>query len=347
MSDHSMIRGRDDGLVMAWVLTMVVFIGLMVLVGGLTRLTGSGLSMVDWRPITGAMPPITAIEWQQVFELYKKSPQYEQVNFGMSLAEFKRIFYWEYGHRLLGRFLGVLFLVPFVFFLVRRSLSGRQIAGFLSIFCLGGLQGFLGWYMVQSGLVNVPAVSHYRLAAHLMLALLLLVMLFWVYLRFRQYRHLTKVNFLKWGSRIFLVMVCLQIFYGALTAGLKAGYLYNTFPLMNGEWFPSYPGFTDPWWRNTFDNHALVQFIHRVMGTALLLGGLGLWLKGRSRDISVVQRRILNGLPVLLLIQFSLGVATLLLGMPISLASTHQVMALLLLMHATWLVFVFRGRDPA
>lgn len=320
-----------------WVLLAMIF--LMVIVGGITRLTGSGLSMVEWRPLIGALPPLSHDAWTAVFAEYQRSPQYQQVNHWMGLEEFQRIFFWEYTHRLLGRLVGVVFAIPFVVFLVQRRLRGR-LAGLCTIaFLLGGAQGALGWYMVKSGLVDVPAVSHYRLAAHLMLAFLTAQYVLWLGLELRPRPTAEPAR----PSRAFsgalvatVVVLLLQIVYGAFMAGKHAGHVSSTFPDMNGSYLPgpffSRPSVVD----DLLNGAAAIHWVHRAIAWLLVLMVLGLVALSRREPSPVIRRGALLALAVVAA-QVTLGAATVLLHVPVWLAVVHQGGAFVLLCCATWL----------
>lgn len=331
-------RSRSVGV---WLLLVIAMVYGMILVGGLTRLTNSGLSMVDWKPIMGAIPPLTLEDWQKTFDAYKSYPEYLLVNQGMTLDEFKSIFYWEYGHRVLGRVIGIAFFLPFVFFLVRGKLKAG-IAGKLFVaFVLGGAQGLLGWYMVKSGLVNEPRVSQYRLAAHLGLAFALLSYLYWIFLEISlRVRARIKEPSFKIVSLLVLAIISIQIFYGALTAGLDAGLVYNTFPDMNGNIVP--PGLTHqkPMWKNFFENAVAVQFIHRCLAWLTLGVVLLQFIWGWRCKVTGQQRWLQAALLLMTLLQFALGVGTLLLKVPVSVASLHQAGAAVLLILAVTNCFI-------
>ncbi|NVJ93656.1 MAG: COX15/CtaA family protein [Methylocystaceae bacterium] len=309
---------------------MMIFV--MVVLGGLTRLTESGLSMVNWRPITGWLPPLTLDEWQAAFDLYKGSPQYHKINHGMTLEEFQGIFWLEFIHRLWGRLIGVAFAVPLFYFAVRGHLSNRRWFSLCVLFCLGGAQGVLGWYMVKSGLVNDPEVSQYRLMAHLGFAFALYSALIWVGLSFYCGRQPTRpknrVLFL-WGLSYITILA------GALVAGLDAGLTYNTFPLMDGDWVPDGLYSHSPFYLNHFENITLVQFQHRVLAITTVLATFAiLW---NLRNESCAQLCLL-----LVVIQAGLGILTLIYVVPIALASLHQACGLLLFTAITWLNFKIR-----
>ncbi|MCC6469620.1 MAG: COX15/CtaA family protein [Alphaproteobacteria bacterium] len=354
--------------VAAWLYLCAAMVFAMVLIGGVTRLTESGLSIVEWQPLVGAIPPLGEADWQALFQKYQASPQFQQVNRGMDLAEFKTIFWWEYVHRLWGRLIGAVFLLPFLWFLLRRQVRGPLAWKLAGIFALGGLQGAMGWYMVASGLVDRPDVSQYRLAAHLGLALLIYALLLW------QAMHLSRASSgaivesrLRRAATALLVLITMTILAGAFVAGLDAGLIYNTFPLMEGRIVPPDYGAMQPWWRDWFDNRATVQFHHRVLAIATLGAVLAYvpWLlrKGAgskevvlrqaqdeerkkalilslSKDVSA--RRAAIALLHLAVLQVALGIATLLLVVPVPLAALHQAGAMALLTAALWLRFTLR-----
>ncbi len=307
--------------VQRWLATVCLLLLAMVVVGGITRVTGSGLSIVEWKPVTGAVPPLTDDDWRRAFEAYQGSPQYRLVNAGMSLAAFKAIFFWEYVHRLLGRVLGLVFFVPWAFFVARgalsRALSLRLFVGLVLV----GLQGALGWLMVSSGLVDVPHVSHYRLAAHLGLALLVLGYLFWIWLELRGKSPGAGEH--RVAFAITLALVAVQIVWGGFTAGLHAGLGYNTFPTMHGEWMPAAAFAFEPGWRNVVDNPAAVQLVHRALGTLVVV--MVATLLSISGRMPARLRRATRWLAGCVTVQFSLGVATLLFVVPPVLAVVHQL----------------------
>ena len=333
--------------IILWLLVVCALIFLMVVVGGLTRLTHSGLSMVDWRPIMGILPPLSEVEWLKVFAIYQQYPEYIERNQGMSLAEFKDIFYWEYGHRLLGRLLGLVFLIPFLVFWVRKQLDRSLVKRLGFAFVLGGMQGLMGWYMVMSGLVDEPRVSQYRLAAHLGLALILLAYLFWIVLELREKAHSAEViTSDQPGLRLLIFfttgLLVLQILFGALTAGLHAGWGYNTFPMMNGQWVASAVGELSPLWLNLFESPASVQFSHRLLGSLLMVVAFVAWLNAFLKPVTLSQKASLHLLFFTLVIQYGLGVYTLVNVVPLVGASLHQAVACLVLLAAVNANFKFR-----
>ncbi|SMF34490.1 COX15/CtaA family protein [Pseudobacteriovorax antillogorgiicola] len=327
--------------VIFWLFIVIAMTYSMVLVGGLTRLTNSGLSMVDWKPIMGIIPPLSEESWMETFNAYRQFPEYQKINKGMSLDDFKSIFYWEYGHRVLGRMIGIVFFVPFLYFLIRRRIKGSLVTKLFIAFVLGGLQGLLGWYMVKSGLVDEPRVSQYRLAAHLGLAFILLSYLYWILLGLTMKARIRiKEPSFRGLSVLLLFIVSFQIFYGALTAGLDAGLVYNTFPDMNGRLFPAGALSLLPTWKNLFENPVTVQFIHRCLGWLTLgivfgIAGLG-WLRGVQGNQRLIQWALL----LAILFQFGLGVATLVMHVPVAIASLHQAGAAVVLILAVTNLFI-------
>ncbi len=321
-----------DRTIAIWLAVCCATIFCMVVLGGVTRLTGSGLSMVEWEPILGVLPPLSDAEWAETFEKYRQYPEYKLKNTGMDVSGFKEIFWLEYFHRLLGRGIGVLFAVPFLYFLIRGRID-RELAPRLAVlFVLGGLQGLMGWYMVQSGMVSDPHVSQYRLTAHLLLAIVIYGYMFWLVLGLLRGRDRLRVsNGWVTSSYTLTGLVLLTIASGGFVAGLRAGFTYNTFPLMNGKLIPDGLLLMEPLWRNFFENITTVQFDHRVL--AILLGVLIVvfWWRARRGYAARQVRLALDLLLAALLAQIALGIATLLLVVPISLAAAHQGGAVLLL----------------
>jgi cytochrome c oxidase assembly protein subunit 15 len=313
----------------------------MVVLGGVTRLTGSGLSMVKWEPIIGILPPMSLGDWQQVFELYQQSPEFKLKNAQMDLEGFKGIFWLEYWHRVLGRLIGIIFFVPLVWFIVRKKVDRHMVTKLVAMFVLGGLQGLLGWYMVKSGLVRDPHVSQYRLTAHLGLAFLIYAYMFWVALDLLYPRKAGAVASAPPGLRRFSHLITTLTFVtvlsGGFVAGLKAGLAYNTFPTMNGQWVPDGLLSLEPYWRNFFENVTTVQFDHRLLAISLFVLILLFWFAGMRVGLSKRLRTGFNILLVLLLIQVALGISTLLMYVPIALAATHQGGALALFTAALYI----------
>ena len=340
-SKDSRTAGR---LVGAWLLSCCLLIFLMVILGGVTRLTGSGLSMVNWQPLSGVIPPLSVEDWQVEFQNYQHSPEFKKVNFGISLESFKVIFYYEYAHRMLGRLIGLVFLVPFVLLWWQRLLAPALAGRLLIVFVLGGLQGLLGWYMVKSGLVDIPSVSPYRLTMHLALAVVLYSYLWWLTLS--QLLDDACAGSAAWRRHTALslsALVFLVVLTGGFVAGLKAGHAFNTFPLMAGQWLP--PGYwaLDPVWRNLFENIPAVQFNHRLLALVTLLLLVGFIVAAWSKTHSAWQRWLLLVFGGVALAQVVLGVTTLLLHVPVVLGAAHQAGALLLL--TIGLSIAFFGRS--
>ncbi len=310
---------------------MAAFVLLMVVVGGITRLTESGLSITSWKPISGTLPPLNDAQWQAEFEAYQQIPQFQVNNSWMSLDDFKYIFFWEYLHRLLGRLLGVLFAVPFIVFLVQKRFSAKLAWPLFGLFILGGFQGALGWWMVSSGLTELTSVSQYRLAAHLTAASLLFIALVYVPRSLEPGRVDGMVSGQNLASAtILLVLIIFQIGAGAFVAGLDAGMGYNTWPLMDGSLVPDGMGVMQPFWRNLFENNLTVQFIHRTIAyliTAYI--AVLLWHQSKAGGFGGVNGW-LPRLGVLVVLQVVLGIATLLTSVPISLAVGHQALAFML-----------------
>jgi cytochrome c oxidase assembly protein subunit 15 len=321
-----------DRKIAAWLFICCAMVFAMVILGGVTRLTGSGLSMVEWDPIFGIIPPLDQETWQATFDLYKQSPEYLKINVGMDLAGFKQIYWFEFLHRLLGRLIGTVFLLPFLYFLFRGWVRRPLVPPLVGMFILGGLQGLLGWYMVKSGLVDNPHVSQYRLTAHLGLAVVIYGYMLYVALGLwfgTQHSGTTPAG-LRRATAILWTLVFITLLSGGFVAGLKAGHAYNTFPLMNGNLIPESLLMHKPLWRNFFENVATVQFDHRVLAITVLLGIVALWLAGRRKTLPGQTRLGLHLLLAAGLLQVGLGISTLLLRVPVALASLHQAGALLL-----------------
>jgi cytochrome c oxidase assembly protein subunit 15 len=316
-----------------WLLSIAALIAIMVLVGGATRLTESGLSIVEWKPVTGTLPPLNQEQWTQAFDAYKTIPQYRELNAGMDLAEFKTIFWWEWSHRLLGRAIGVAYLLPFLWFLWRGVLGADLRRRLWLIFGLGALQGAVGWWMVASGLSQRVEVSHYRLATHLVLALLIFAGIVWTLRRLAERPPSAASSRLKITGLVLLVLTFVQLYLGALVAGLRAGRIYNTWPEIDGALIPSAARlfFEAPWWRNLFDNTLTVQFEHRMIAYVLVaLAALHLLDAVRSRAGTAAVNGAL-WLAAVMTVQAALGVLTLLNQVPTSLALAHQAIAIAVL----------------
>jgi cytochrome c oxidase assembly protein subunit 15 len=319
--------------VRAWLISVAILIAIMVLVGGATRLTESGLSIVEWKPVTGALPPLDQQQWTQAFEGYKAIPQYREMNAGMSLAEFKTIFWWEWSHRLLGRVIGVAYLLPFLWFMWRGVLAADLRRRLWLIFGLGALQGAVGWWMVASGLSERVEVSHYRLATHLVLALLIFAAIVWTLRRLTDRPPLPASARLRITGAALVALTFVQLYLGALVAGLRAGKIYNTWPQIDGAWIPSAARllFETPWWRNLFDNTLTVQFEHRMLAYALFALAI---LHALDAIRSRAGAAAVNGamwLAVVIALQATLGILTLLNQVPMDLALAHQAVAIVVL----------------
>lgn len=331
----------NDRAIAIWLIVIAMLIYGMVILGGVTRLTGSGLSMVEWEPIMGVIPPLNETEWQETFDKYKQFPEYQKINYQMSLEEFKGIFIFEYGHRVLGRFIGLMFLLPFLYFLSRRMIRPQLIPKLILMFILGGLQGVLGWYMVKSGLVDDPRVSQYRLTAHLVSAMIIYAYVLWtawsLFQPVPRNSQTSDIARLRQRQHIITALVLLMIISGAFVAGTDAGVGFNTFPLMNGYVFP--PGLMaiSPAYLNFFENPVTIQFTHRMLAYLLLIAIPYAWLKTRRIPLAAYTRTLFHLLLVMLLIQVSLGISTLLWVVPVPLAAAHQGGALLLLTVALYL----------
>jgi cytochrome c oxidase assembly protein subunit 15 len=326
-------QAPDNRAVRWWLFSIAALIAIMVLVGGATRLTESGLSIVEWKPVTGTLPPLNQEQWTQAFEAYRAIPQYRELNAGMNLAEFKTIFWWEWSHRLLGRVIGVAYLLPFLWFLWRGVLGAELRRRLWLIFGLGALQGAVGWWMVASGLSQRVEVSQYRLATHLVLALLIFAAIVWTLRRLSDRTPSAVSSRLKITSVALVVLTFVQLYLGALVAGLRAGRVYNTWPDIDGALVPSAARlfFETPWWRNLFDNTLTVQFEHRM--TAYLLFALAV-LHALDAVRSRAGTAAVNGalwLLAAIALQATLGILTLLYEVPIALALAHQAVAIAVL----------------
>jgi len=320
------LYNKDKKHISLWLFACAVLVFLMVIIGGLTRLTESGLSIVSWQPVKGIMPPLVEHDWDNLFTAYKKSPQYLKINSGMNLAEFKNIFWMEYIHRLLGRLIGLVFLVPLLFFIITKEISKKLALKLFFIFLLGAIQGFVGWYMVKSGLVDNPAVSHYRLALHLFLGLVIYALIFLAGLETnfsgnsiqnKDGKSLYRL------SLIITIMILFQAVLGAFVSGTHAGLIYNDFPLMGGRIIPEDIFFLHPFWLNFLKNPATIQFQHRLMAFILFIIILIFRLKNQGNKAAGL-------LLAVALIQILLGILTLINHVPVFLAAAHQAGALIL-----------------
>lgn len=324
-----------------WLITGIILISCMVFIGGVTRLTNSGLSMTEWNLIMGSVPPSNEVAWQEKFEQYKQYPEYKLVNQGMTLGEFKNIFFWEYFHRLWGRLMGVVFIIPFLYFIAKKQLTGALLKRCIIILIGGASVGALGWFMVLSGLQERPDVSHYRLALHLFAALSLICYVYYTYLKSSGPKKLNVTNITipkKIGFSL-LIILFVQIIWGAFTAGLDAGSIYNTYPLMNGDFIPENAFPFDSFIKNISDHRDGVQLIHRYLGTLIfvLLTVFGLY-----KAFKVGLKNTFSPLLFSIILQFVLGVSTLLVsesGIPVWMGSAHQMGAILVLLSCIYLLF--------
>jgi cytochrome c oxidase assembly protein subunit 15 len=333
---------RKNRLLYYWLLLCVLMVAVMVPLGGVTRLTESGLSIVDWRPVTGTLPPLSDAAWQVEFDKYQTSPQFQQVNHDISPQEFRKIFLMEWAHRLWGRLIFLAYLLPFVVFWWRGWLSIPQKRWYGALVILVPIQGLMGWLMVQSGLMDEPRVSPLRLAVHLGLALLLFSLTLWQAWKLRSVAGNEPSRQVPTGlnalSRLMLFLLLLTTLAGALVAGNRAGWVYNEFPLMGGQWLPAEYGALQPWWQNFISNHAAVQFHHRWLGMATVVLAITQWgVFAMRQGVDRPLRRAVAMVAMLALLQSALGIATLLLGVPIWLAAVHQVNILALLAATLWL----------
>ena len=333
-----------------WLGALALLIVAMILVGGATRLTDSGLSITEWKPVTGVIPPLSQSAWQDAFDAYRKIPEYLEQKRGMSLEEFKTIYWWEWGHRFLGRLIGVVFLLPFLAFWFAGYIPRPLLPRLLGLFVLGGLQGALGWYMVKSGLVARVDVSQYRLAAHLGVAVAILGYTLWLIFDLGQEgsAERSRSRTAAWAAGIVLALIYLQILAGGLVAGIDAGFGYNTWPLINGAFVPHGLGEASPWYLNLFENPLTVQFNHRMLGYAVVLATILQWgwLALRREASELVTSSFI--LMCLALLQATIGVWTLLLSVPIGLGLAHQAGAVVLFAAALYhLWLTLEQRAPA
>ena len=323
-----------------WLLICCFMVGGMILLGGATRLTGSGLSIVDWKPLTGFFPPTSQVEWETLFATYKTSPEFLKINFWMTTDDFKSIYWLEYLHRLWGRLIGLVYFLPYLWIVIRREipiLLSLKLGGLFSLICL---QGFIGWYMVKSGLADEPFVSQYRLALHLGVAFVIFGLLFWFTINcLTPRRHETRSVWLRSGSLIILYCTFITIISGAFVAGLDAGLTYNTFPLMDGQWVPAGILVMSPWWVNLFENTAAVQFTHRLIAIGTVTLTILFWILASRKTLDVGVSRAINSLTILVICQLGLGIATLLTEVEISLALLHQFGALTIFTASIWVKY--------
>jgi len=339
-SQAAPLASADDRAIAIWLLVCCAMIFAMAVIGAITRLTESGLSIMEWAPVTGALPPLSAAEWERVFAIYRQIPEYTELNGAMTLAEFKAIFWWEYIHRLWGRAIGVVFLVPFLWFLLRGRVRRALAPHLVVMFLLGGLQGGLGWYMVASGFAERTDVSQYRLVAHLGAAVAIYLYILWVALGLLLPNPAASPDPRARRLRGLLVLLAtlalVTLASGGFVAGTNAGLIYNTFPLMDGALVPD--GYTtlQPWALNLFENHAAVQFNHRALAILTLTAAIAAWVWSRRFALPPRARTALGLLAAMAALQVGLGISALLLVVPVWLGALHQAGALALLTFAVW-----------
>ena len=324
---------RSNKPIVIWLISGAVLVASMVVIGGITRLTNSGLSMVEWKLILGSVPPLSEKEWQATFEKYQQFPEYQQINKNYTLGDFKSIFWWEYTHRLLGRVIGVVFLIPFILFWIKGYFNEKWLWRLGTLFVLGGLQGFLGWFMVKSGLIDNPDVSHYRLAIHLIAALLLFSYIVWLIMDILcPDRGVIKIKTYNKALWVIFIVALAQIMFGAFVAGLNAGRAYPTFPTMNGEWMPASISdqITNIGFISLISDVTAVQFIHRWLGMALFLLVVAVYYN-YTPSLLAGGKKHLQILMAVVSLQAILGILTLLYSVPFVIAVTHQFTALILL----------------
>ncbi|PWA06148.1 COX15/CtaA family protein [Flavobacterium psychrotolerans] len=331
---------KENKSVIIWLLSGCILIFLMVVVGGITRLTNSGLSMTDWHLVTDTFPPLTEAKWQQAFEQYKQFPEYQKINIhnDFTISDYKFIYFWEWFHRLIGRVIGMVFIIPFIYFLIKKKLDSSTIRKCVILLGLGGLQGFFGWFMVRSGLIDNPDVSHFRLALHLTTAFITFAYTFWVVLDLIYPERTTIEKSLRTIARYALVFLVLQIIYGGFVAGLNAGLIHNHWPLMSDGQFmhESVILEKDTWFQRLTEGKSGVQFVHRTLAYIVVGLIVLLYFKSKKFTLDTKQTDSIKLLLLLVFVQFILGVFTLLYGVPLWLGLTHQISAFFLLSAMTY-----------
>lgn len=330
MTQLNPTQATNDKLIARWLLTCAVVIFGMILLGGVTRLTDSGLSMVEWRPLMGIIPPLSQADWQDLFLKYQQFPEYQKINLGMTMSEFKVIFMYEYLHRVLGRLIGLIFFIPFVYFYFSRRISPRLLPKLLLMLVLGGCQGLMGWYMVKSGLVDVPHVSQYRLTAHLGLAIVIYGFIIWTVFGLIN-KPCDQPSGLGKPACILSALVFLMILSGGLVAGTKAGYAYSTWPLMGDSFVPAGLYAMSPAWLSAFENITTIQFNHRIFAYIIALLLISFSVFALRKNISSNVRIGIYSMLFLLVVQITLGISTLIFHVPVAIAAAHQMGAVALL----------------
>ena len=319
-----------------WLISMFIIISIMIVVGGLTRLTDSGLSITEWQLFSGLLPPLNQNDWILYFNLYKEIPEFKLQNFNMTLQEFKVIFWWEWAHRFLGRLIGLCYLIPLIYFSFKVKIS--KILDLYFIFFLICFQGFIGWYMVSSGLVDRVDVSHFRLSIHLLIAFLILSLIFWNYLKFQNYKYISDgINSII--PFIFLVLILTQIVIGAFLSGMDAGKIYNSWPLMGGTYFPNDNKFENLFKLSAFSDPSLVQFIHRNLAYVIGFFYLLIFFKVYKNKINKLYKSV-NVLGFFIILQIILGIFTIILGAQILIAAAHQVSSIFLVTSSIYFFFI-------
>jgi len=341
--ENTMTSQAHDRVVANWLLICCALVFAMVVLGGVTRLTGSGLSMVEWRPIMGAIPPLSAEEWQEKFEIYQLTPEFQKVNSDFGVSDFKNIFWLEYLHRLLGRLLGLVFALPLLYFAATGYIPKREWPKYLAMLALGGGQAFIGKIMVASGQVDAPQVSHYRLTAHLSAAILVYAVMLWTALSLIFPAARDAVRHALYGRTVsILALVCVMIVSGGFVAGLKAWKIFNTFPKMGDEWIPQGLTALSPLWRNAFDNMVAVQFNHRWLAAITFAAIVAYWFTARKADLPPRARPAANALLHTVSLQVILGISALVMAVPVALGAAHQAVALVLFTVILYLVHALR-----
>ena len=341
--ENTILSLRQNRVVANWLLICCGLVFAMVVLGGVTRLTGSGLSMVEWRPVMGAVPPVSAEEWQEKFEIYQLTPEFQKVNSDFDLGDFKGIFWLEYLHRLLGRLIGLVFVLPLLYFAATGYIRMRDLPKYLFMLALGGGQAFIGKLMVASGQVDAPQVSHYRLTAHLSAAFLVYALMLWTALSLLFPAARGAIRHALYGRTVgVFALVCAMIVSGGFVAGLKAWKIYNTFPKMGDEWIPQGLTALSPLWRNAFDNMVTVQFNHRWLAVITFVTIVAYWFTARKTDLPKRARPAANALLHTVSLQVILGISALVLAVPVALGAAHQAVGLLLFTVMLYLVHTLR-----
>ncbi len=331
---------KDNKPVIIWLLSGCLLLFIMVVVGGITRLTNSGLSMTDWHLVTDTFPPLSQEKWEQAFEEYKKFPEYQKINIhnDFTLDDYQFIYFWEWFHRFIGRIIGLVFIVPFVYFLIKKRLSSETIRKCIVLLGMGGFQGFLGWFMVRSGLIDNPDVSHFRLSLHLTFAFITFAYTLWVALDIMYPNKLIAIVPLRKIARLAFVSLLIQIIYGGFVAGLNAGLIHNHWPLMSDGQFIHDSVFIEQQtlFLNLIEGKSGVQFVHRTLAYVVVGLILTLYFKSKKHALNSLQKKGINALVLIVFVQFGLGVFTLLYQVPLWLGLAHQVTAFFLLTAMTF-----------